>query len=208
MIFALLDYLQFRLQKGVYSPNRIKDQGGKLSIESNFPDYKKHEIGNIFFLHGRDSIKSWGVMYYTNSIWSHTGMFTENSNVTHATTGGVVEHDFAHLLDGESYISIMQLKETLTEIQKEKMLEFSRDQIGCGFNWNGVIKMWISILVGSHAQFRIQYWVDIILLILPLFFLAFIDVRLSLLPISLITLYTATVVANLKKRKSMRERMV
>jgi hypothetical protein len=75
-------------------------------MAENFPSLGEYGAGKLFFYHGCNSFSSWLVMYFTSSIWSHTGAFTENGFVVDATTSGVIERPLYDYFDGKSYICV------------------------------------------------------------------------------------------------------
>ncbi len=104
---------------------------------------------HTFVYHTRDSFLSWLVMYYTVSVWSHVGTFTEHGHIIDATTAGVIEHPLSDYFDGKSYIIILAVKDGLySEEQAAKSLEWGRSQIGCGFAKAPVAltSFWVSAL--------------------------------------------------------------
>jgi hypothetical protein len=138
MIFAALDYLRYKLRKGNYSDSAIRAEGGRLAIAENFADWERLASGHIFMYHGADSILSWSVMYFTSSIWSHTGMFTEHGRIVDSTTGGVVEHSLSDYFDGRSYMAILTFKEPLSLQESSSLVTSLRRDVGCRFNWRGI----------------------------------------------------------------------
>ncbi len=114
MFFAAYDYFRYRSGTGRYSPEAIRKQGGVLASPELENIANCMTPGNILFLHTRNSFLSWMVMYYTDSLWSHTGMIADNRNIIDATTSGVIEHPFSDYLDGRSFICIYKLRGDMT----------------------------------------------------------------------------------------------
>src|SRR6266853_580503 len=103
MIFAILDYMDYRCRRGAYSDALLRAEGGRLAAGENFPRPEQFKTGDLVFLHTADSFLSWLVMYYTSSVWSHVASVSENGYIIDAATSGVLEHPFSDYLDGKSY---------------------------------------------------------------------------------------------------------
>jgi hypothetical protein len=167
MIFAAWDYLRYRLGKGVYSPSQLQRQGARLGTRENFMEIANCKPMDLFLLHTRKSFLSWMVMYYTNSIWSHVGMFAENGQVIDATTGGVFKHHFCDYCDGSTYIAIWHLK-GVTDEKREKAIRWSERQIGKAYNWAGVVRLFLMIILGKKEPYRFRFFLDFVVLMLPI----------------------------------------
>ncbi len=167
MLFATWDYLCYRLGKGIYSPAQLERQGAQLGTRENFPDFANCKPGDASFLHTRGSFLSWMIMYYTDSIWSHVGIFEENGQVIDATTGGVLKHQFYDYCDGFTYIAIRHLKDA-TDEQRGRGLRWLETQIGKGYNWGGVVRLFLMIIMGKKAPYRFRFFLDFLVLLLPI----------------------------------------
>jgi hypothetical protein len=163
MIFAILDYINYRSRRRAYSDALLRAEGGRLATEENFPRPEQFKTGDLVFLHTADSFLSWLVMYYTSSVWSHVASVSENGYIIDATTSGVLEHSFADYLDGKSYILMKRVRE-ITDEQRQKMLTSCREQVGGRFNWVGVVRLFLDIVCGFHARYRVHFSVDFLLL--------------------------------------------
>ncbi len=174
MIFALLDYLQYRSNRGPYSPARIAREGGILAVPGPAARFANHDCNWLFYYHAKGAWRSWLVNYLTSSIWSHTGVFTENGCVCDATTSGVVEHPFSDYLDGRSYYALVRVAVPLSEAMKQRTLGFLRNSVGAGYNWAGVWRLFFATVIGRHMNFRWKFAADILVFLLfwlPLAFL-------------------------------------
>jgi hypothetical protein len=144
---------------GRYSPQRLSQRGAVLGTRDNFRDMSKYQPMDLFFLHPRGSFLSWLVMYYTNGIWSHVGSFAENGLVVDATTGGVIKHHFYDYCDGSTYILIIRLP-TVTDAQRLKAAQFIQNQVGKGYNWSGVMRLFLYIVSGNKYPYRFRFFLD------------------------------------------------
>ncbi len=205
MLFAILDYINYRRRRGHYSDESIRKEGGRLAAPENFPMLLDLGPRHRFVYHTRDSFLSWLVMYYTASVWSHVGNFTERGHIIDATTAGVIEHPLSDYFDGKSYIIILAAKKGLvSDEQLAKSLEWGRRQIGCGFNWPGLRRFFWSIVFGAHANYRFRVSGDILILLLVLCPLAYLSHTFGVLLLLVSSLYVFIVVMNTTKRRAMR----
>jgi hypothetical protein len=174
MIFAIVDYLKYRFRKGHYAHSSILQEGGRLAAPELYGDLERAHPGDILIYHGSNSILSWLVMYYTDSVWSHTASFGENGALYDATTGGVIKHHFSDYLDENGYIALMTPTPPMTSDEIRASIQWAEKQIGAGFNWWGVLRFWAAIVLGSHCLYRFRYTADFLVLgtfLLPLGFL-------------------------------------
>ena len=163
---------------------------------------------HTFVYHTRDSFLSWLVMYYTASVWSHVGVFTEHGYILDATTSGVIEHPFSDYFDGKSYIVVLAIKNGLvTEDQLAKSLEWGRRQIGVGFGWFGMWCFYWSIVFGAHAHYRFRVSADFLILSLALSPLAYMSHAFGVLLLLVSAMYVLIVMVNTPKRRAMRLRL-
>lgn len=205
MIFAALDYLRYRLRKGNYSDRAIRAEGGRLAIAENFPDWNTLESGHIFMYHGAGSVLSWSVMYFTSSIWSHTGMFTEHGRIVDATTGGVVEHPFSDYFDGRSYMGILTFKQPLSAQESSSLVTSLRKAVGCRFSWRGIWRLFFHIILGAHASYRVRFSVDVLIVLAMFSPLVLLSPAFAWVLTALAVLYMIAVLVNAPKRTHMRQ---
>ena len=90
-------------------------------------------------------------MYYTDSIWSHCGMFSENGQVIDQTISGGVEHDFYDYCDGKHYVAVYKLKE-LSDEQRDKLLSGMKSLLGPGYGWFQALVMFSRIILGAQDR--------------------------------------------------------
>lgn len=208
MLFALLDYLKYRARKGPYSTAAIRAQGGRLAVPENCPGFENFGPEYLFVYHRANSFTSWAVMYYTSSVWSHVGKFSENGNVIDATTGGVIEHPFADYFDGKSFVTALKLKEPITDQQRTAMLKWGRERIGDRFGWEKIVLFFFAIVFGAHESYRFRFSADFAILALALSPIALLSKRFGLILGALAVLYVLTVMLNTPKRRRMAKILV
>lgn len=166
MLFAVVDYIKYKLQKGVYSPKSIHEYGAVLAERSLLTMLEKCEPGDILFVHTADSILSWAVMYYTGpTIWSHTAMFGKDGYLYDCTTQGVMEHHISDYFNGKSYIAVIALGSKISENKGKKMMLRGEQIIGSKFNWKGIFFFWLAIISGNCEDFRMCCVADILILL-------------------------------------------
>lgn len=207
MIFAIVYWVKYRTQRGRYSDESVGREGGKRATHSNFPDASKYAVGDLVFLHPRNSFISWVVMYYTSGIWSHTAIVSENGHVIDATLAGVVEHPFNDYIDGQSFISVRTFKIPLSQFQKDSILQFMRSQIGAGYNWMGVVRLWSAIALGVHANYRVCFSADIVIVLWCLFLFGHEFPWVKMVSACVGLTYVAVVILTTPLRRAMRVRL-
>lgn len=89
MIFAVTDYLSYRLRKGKYGENTSKNLMA-MGFFGPLPDSVTSfmENGDTIFTQRLDSIFSWGTMYFTQSDCDHCAVYIGNNQIMHMTLGG------------------------------------------------------------------------------------------------------------------------
>ncbi|MBN1787162.1 MAG: hypothetical protein JW806_02070 [Sedimentisphaerales bacterium] len=169
MIFALIDYLKYKNQKGIYGLESIHKYNAVLAEPSLLPKLEKCKPGDILFVHTAGSIMSWAVMYYTGpGIWSHCATFGKEGYLYDCTTQGVIERHISDYFDGKSYIAVMSIGNKLPDKQRKKMTLRAEQILGAGFDWKGIFFFWLSIISGNNEDFRVCCVADIIILIVSL----------------------------------------
>ena len=202
MIFALVNFAQYRLQRGRYSPRRLQEQGAALAVSENFSAPSLLEPGNFFFLHRRVSVASWIIMYMTSGLWSHQGVIVDDGQVIDATPGGIRKHPFSDYLDGQSYIAVASVPTTQELLQEG--LGFAEASVGLPYSWGMVFGRAVMILAGRNADYRPRISVDLILTVGILTFISF-DWPTSIAALALFAVpYTLLVLVNWPERRRAR----
>jgi hypothetical protein len=202
MIFALIDFAQYRLQRGRYSPRRLEEQGAALAVSKNFSAADMLEPGNFFFLHRRVSVSSWIIMYMTSGVWSHQGVIVRDGQVVDATPGGIRKHPFSDYLDGQSYIAVGFTPTTQDLLQDG--LDFAEASVGLPYSWGMVFGRALMILAGRNADYRPRISIDLILTVGILTFVPF-DWPSSMAALALFAVpYTLMVLLNWPERRRAR----
>lgn len=162
MIPALLDWITYRTECGKYSEKKLY-RDSAVPIEEVLKQLRPMDI---VLVHTRGSFISWSVMYFTNSIWSHAALVSEDGNVIDATTTGAIEHPLTDFLESNCHVAVRKLSDVDDSVRAEG-LKWARERIGTPFNWRGVFRLLIFILAGKR-EYRIRYFFDIVFLLTPL----------------------------------------
>jgi len=207
MLFAMLDYVRYRRGKGIYSDANIRGQGGRLAVSENFHELESLGPGHLFLCHTRYSVLSWLVMYYTSSVWSHTGIFTEQGRIIDVTTAGVIEHPLSDYFDGKSFIVIFGLKEGIvSHEQLDEGLKWLRSEVGGGYDWFRILQMLWSTISGANEKYRLRFSADFLIIALILTPLACWSRVIGILLAIGSAIYLFTVIANILRRRAIRQR--
>jgi len=199
MVFALLDYINYVSMKGNYSLDNISKNGGELCSRENIEAFiRRSKPLDIILLHTRLSLMSWLVMYYTNSIWSHTSGVVRDNYLIEATLEGVIKVPISSYIDDKSYYGTLRLRDEITPDMAEKGLRFAEESVGNGFNWFGIFRIFLRIIFGRSKDWRLKHSLDIFITILLLRMLNISTTRTSL-GISIV--YSTILVINLLLRK-------
>jgi hypothetical protein len=202
MIFAVVDFLQYRLQRGRYSPTRLEAQGGALAIKSNFSAPGVLAPGHFFLLHRRASLASWIIMYTTSDVWSHQGYIVRDGQVVDATPAGIRKHPFSDYLDGQSYIAIIAVQ--TTQQRAQEALDFAESTVGLPYSWGMVFGRGLLILTGRSADYRLRISIDLILTVGILAAVSF-DWPASMIALALFAIpYSLIVLLNWPERRRAR----
>ncbi|MEO3864245.1 hypothetical protein [Rheinheimera fenheensis] len=161
MIFALLDYFKYKKRIGKYSDESLRNIGLKKASVSEFPNWKNIPFGEILFVHTANSSLSWVIMYFTNSVLSHTAIIYGNGIVHDTTTDGVLRHSLENYFYGESYIEFRTLPSNRTP---EEMRAFLDSTLGHGYNWTGVFFLAFHIAIANTPDFSWRLFFDLLLI--------------------------------------------
>ncbi len=203
MLFAILDYINYKRGRGIYDGKSIMEKGGRLAIAENFLGFQDFNPRHFLLLHQRDSVLSWTVMYFTASEWSHVANFTENGCILDATTSGIIEHSFSDYFDGKSYILIKMVK-GMTDEGAAKAITWARKQIGRPFGWHQVFSIFWGVVFGTHDCYRIRVSADVLILLLLFSPLVYLSRSFGVFLACLSVVYILVVFINTPKRNKMR----
>lgn len=173
MLFAISDYIKYKLQIGMYCMKAIEENYATAHTMNATECTNTCKTGDILLVHTTNSFLSWLVMYYTGpTIWSHVATFGSGGYIYDVTINGVIKHHVSDYIDGRSYVAVRRL----SGISEEKRAEMEKylDEIihrKCKFNWKGVVKMGLLIVLGARKSFRFRYLCDFLILIIAILLL-------------------------------------
>jgi hypothetical protein len=205
MLIALLDYIKYRLQVGRYSARSIEQAHGSLATAENFPPDSFPKPGQIIIVHTRESFISWLVMYFTDSIWSHTAIGVDDGDIVEVTLGGTIAHPFADILNNTDYLIIG--RPPMTQDQERGIAEHARSGVGVvKLSYRVAATMGIRTLLGRDDKYRIRLSLDLLTVLLLICWMVR-RRKTALISSSIFgILYITTVIVNTKYRRSLRKR--
>lgn len=170
MIFALIDYVQYRLRAGRYGDHQRDGGMGALAFVGGIPEDVVAELrpGDIIFAQRLDSALSWATMYFGSSPVDHVAIYGGDGNVIHATLGGVKEHTLrvlalnARVLIVKDFASVVRgLDEPPTGGVLALLRRWSR-----GLPPKGQLAMAaVEIVLGFYpASFRWKFFADVVIM--------------------------------------------
>jgi hypothetical protein len=199
MLLALQDYTAYRFRRGRYSKNAIEAMGGKLAIAANFTGDQAPKPGDIIIVHTRDSFISWLVMYFTNSVWSHTAMAVDNGDIHDVTTYGTFVHPFADFLNGADYL--YPGRQPLTNEGRARLVAVAREHGDAQFSWLSAIKIGGYEVIGRSRSTNLRLYIDVLNVLLVSAYLTRKRRRLNGAVLSLIFQYLIVLAANTRYRR-------
>lgn len=147
MLYAAIDYWNYRRRQGKYSAQSMKKLGYFLATEKNFKDYQGIPLGHIGFVSRSGSIASWLIMYAGNGVVSHVTMFYGDGVLHDTISTGVQRRDFSEYFDGISYIWVTG---PLPGTDLAYAKAFMDSTLGASYNWLGVARLGFFTLFGSR----------------------------------------------------------
>lgn len=165
MIFALLDYWQYRRLPGRYGILH-RESVIRFAFRGSLPEELIEVLrpGDAIFVQTLNSFLSWSVMYLTKSEFSHVATYMGNSLISHATTSGLVIEPIAHIFSPDALILPCSLK--LSEEESKKLADFHRANEGRPYSWSSVIRKGVRILTGREPWFfRWTFIADLIIVL-------------------------------------------
>lgn len=170
MLFACLDYLQYRFHVGRYSAQQLSAAGGFLADGSSLKRLDGIRDGDIIGCHPIDSLVGWAVMYIQDYPFSHVGLLTKERTVVETTLSGTIERSAASYFDGKHYLRIVR-REGMYATSEEGVIAAARSRIGGAYDWSGAIYVGLVALAGGHPHYRVRHSLDILVTLGGLAFL-------------------------------------
>jgi hypothetical protein len=162
MLFAILDYLQYRSRTGRYSARQLAAAGGFLADESSLDRLKGVRDGDIVGCHPTNWFVGWLVMYVIDYPFSHVGVLTREGTVVEATLSGTIERPAAAYFDGNHYLRIVRMQ-GLDDDKEKKVVAAMRKKIGGGYDLGAAIAKGLRALSGGTLHYSFKHGVDVLL---------------------------------------------
>lgn len=107
--------------------------------------------GDIIMIGTYGNLISWLIKKFTNSFWSHTGIYIGNGEWIEATFPKVKISTIYELVAEYSYrkFEVYRLKKRLTEEEYDKVIETAKKQLGKRYDILGDIGHALSIIFGK-----------------------------------------------------------
>lgn len=101
MLFALLDYANYRLRRGRYGEG-VGASGMAVAYRDSLPQSVLDELqhGDTIFTQRLNSTLSWGTMYFASAPVDHVAVYIGSGKVFHATINGSKVHDIQAIAKG------------------------------------------------------------------------------------------------------------
>ena len=162
VLFAVVDYLLYRFQRGSYSPRKLEADVWFLADESSLDKLKSVRNGDVLFSQPINSFTSWVVMYFQGGPCSHVGTLTNEGTIVEAITAGVVERPASVYFDGKHYLTIRRLQQ-MDEESGQRVVFWMRSRIGNRYGWGKVVSLGLHILIGNHWDWRPRISFDVLI---------------------------------------------
>lgn len=149
MLFAAVDYLCYRTQRGRYQTTKVEANGWKLATRDNFGGLRQPRPADILVFHIVGSALSWVVMYVTNSLASHVATMVDGGNMVEVTTSGATRHPLSDSFDGHSYL-VAGAPPGITYEQRAKVTETNNSSVGTPYGWYSAVRLGMRNVVGAR----------------------------------------------------------
>ncbi|WAU78364.1 hypothetical protein O1Q96_00500 (plasmid) [Streptomyces sp. Qhu-G9] len=150
MLFAAIDFVQYRWGKGRYRNDRLQERGWRSAVVENFSGSAEPAPVEALLFHPRHSLVSWLIMYISNNAASHVGLYVGDGDVYHSTTAGVLRQPLSRFLDGQSLIKVRSLPVVMTEEEQARTRTVMTGLSGLRYNWRSTIRQGLGHLVGRE----------------------------------------------------------
>ncbi|MFI1176826.1 hypothetical protein [Streptomyces melanogenes] len=150
MLFAAIDFVQYRWEKGRYRNDRLQERGWRSALAENFSGTAEPAPVEALLFHPRHSLVSWLIMYISNNAASHVGLYVGDGDVYHSTTAGVLRQPLSHFLDGQALIKVRSLPVAMTEEEQARARTVMTGLSGTRYNWRSTIRQGLGHLVGRE----------------------------------------------------------
>lgn len=154
-------------------------------------------------VHTRDSFISWLVMYFSNSVWSHTAIVVDNGNIVEVTLDGTIEHRFSDGLNDKDYLVIGG--PPMTAEQQRSVVEGARSGVGVTkFSYRDAALIGLRNLAGVSPNYNPRLSIDLLTVLFAACWFSRRNKWIMVPGIESSILYVAIVVAGTKHRRDFR----
>lgn len=165
MLFAVIDYLNYRRQKGRFSFKNEKDPM-TYAFKSNLPEsvVNKLKPADVILLGSYDWLVSWAIMYLTSSQISHLALYIGNREILHETLSGSVKEPIEAIYGPNTRLIIGQFPQN--DSQKISLDGIISKYTGIRYAIEDVVIKGLRIISGRDwPYFRWKFFFDISILI-------------------------------------------
>lgn len=162
MIFAIYDLILYQFHLRKYSNESLAKEKARVLTE---PLIASIPLGSTIFLHTRKSLLSWIIMYYTDSLWSHVGMKSNNTDIIDATTSGVIEHPLSDYANPDIFFIAFTMIDVPEDIMSNTIQRMKETFLGRPYGWFNVVNIFFHVILAKKSSYRLRFTTEIILLL-------------------------------------------
>lgn len=177
MVFALIDYINYKRKRNQYSIGAIRKQGGLELNDENYAKIFPLRPGFIL-IHHTHSFVSWLIMYFTTGVWSHTMNPVGPFNVLDVTLSGTLVHPFKDYFNKGIYAMIVYFNIPEDKVDFGIAQELAQESIGIKYGYHKAFRIFLYIIFGLKHSYRLKFSIDIFVTLL-LFYALFSALSLS-----------------------------
>lgn len=148
MLFALIDYLNYRHKRGRYARDfRMSIMGG--AFEGSLPETALQLLrpGDILLIQTLGWPISWLIMYLTKSEISHVAFYVGDKRISHATLGGVTIDPIETLFSPDT--RILPCTWPMADEKRSEIVALLKDEfLGRPYGWSAVFLKGFRIVTG------------------------------------------------------------
>jgi hypothetical protein len=164
MIFAAIDYFNYRRQRSRYS---LKNETDPMTyaFKEELPDsiVSKMNPGDVILSASYDWWVSWAIMYLTSSQISHLAIYVGNQEILHETLSDSVKEPIEALFGPKTRLIVGRFRQK--DGQEINVKDITSKYVGIRYAIEDVILKGIRIITGRDwPYFRWKFYIDITIL--------------------------------------------
>ena len=155
MIFALVDYCNYRRGRGRYSAEQLSAANWLHATPEAFSGDNALRPGDAVVVHTKGSLTSWVLMYFQQSPANHNFFVIDNGDIVDVDRTGVHVKRLDHYLTGQYWFCTSQnlaIRNGMTDDQRRASVDFAKGEIGKGYAWHVILYLAVNISTGGGAQ--------------------------------------------------------